>query len=210
MELVGSDPFISIPGHWVRSTLQRRLAGRFSDQAAIQRQRLEEDPGNLELRQHYISSALTAFRIVYTDFSEKHYGEIDYLYQLEFRRRLNDIVYYAGMIVEVSGGWAELNELGFTESRMRELLSTLHKNGIDALGELYLVHTVGFCYNVLGEMAEAARAGKAVLRLVVDAGEDPSNKVVASLLADAFSWLRRGELAHAVTAAGAESDRPEV
>lgn len=193
IQLVEADPFLQSPGHWVRSTMRRRVAGRFSDQAGLQRERLREGSPDEHLLSSYLENVLTAFRTVYTDFDRGAAADTDYFYKLEARRRINNIIYYASLVLDACPESKELEKLGFTQREMRELLDRLHPDGIEKETELYVIHTIGFACAVLGQVREAASVGRRLIALMVEAGEDPKTKVVATLLADAFAWIRKGD-----------------
>jgi hypothetical protein len=43
---------------------------------------------------------------------------------------------------------------------------------------------------VLGQVREATKAGKRLIALMAQRGDDPKDRFVANILTDAFMWLR--------------------
>jgi hypothetical protein len=186
--LIDSDQFLRTPGHWVRSTLQRRIASRFSSEVAQQRRKLAEqrDP---ELQASYLQNLLAAFQSVYSGADELPIAELDYLYSLEARRRINNILYYASLLLEIYGTQDGFQNLGIEEAYMRRLVSQLIPEGdITKVMELWIIHTIGAAYAVLGEAQLAAEAGNHLLNV---AKETEDAKSLVDILDDAFSWIQR-------------------
>jgi hypothetical protein len=186
--LIDSDPFLRTPGHWVRSTLQRRIASRFSSEVAQQRRKLAEQP-DPELQASYLQNLLAAFHSVYSGTDELPIAELDYLYSLEARRRINNILYYASRLLEIYGTQEGFRKLGIEEGYMLRLVSQLIPEGdITKVLELWIIHTIGSAYAVLGEVELAAEAGNHLLNV---AKETEDAKSLVDVLDDAFSWIQR-------------------
>ena len=187
VKLVDDDPFLRIPGHWVRSTIKRRVGSRFSEEASQQRRKLQEQP-DPELRDAYLQNLLLAFRSVHASADEIPEKESDVLYALENHRRVNNIVYYASLVLEVCPGSEGFRLLGIDEREMRQLLARLTEGDVTQLSEIGFIHTIGTAYATLGEMEEAAAAGN---RLVDVAKETADAARLTNVLADAFIWIQR-------------------
>jgi hypothetical protein len=196
VELVDSDPFLPTREHWVRSTIQRRIAMRFGRVAARQKEELRATHGDEELRRRYVDNLLKGFRKVHVGFSAPEDPDRDYLYKLEARRRINNIAYYASCILEEDPGSADLHDLGFGPNELRDLLGRLHADGIERVVELNIIHTIGCGYAVLGEIQQAVKAGRRLVGLMAERGDDPKDQDVAAMLADAFAWFRKGGVPH--------------
>jgi hypothetical protein len=190
VELIDSDPFLLPPEHWVRSTIRRRIAMRFEQSAARQREELRAAPADERLRAQYLDNLMKAFQSVYVGFQSTDDPDQDYLHSLEARRRVSNIVYYASCILreDVHGGG--LRGFGFGLNELRDLLGRLHPDGIERLSEPSIVHTIGCAYAVLRRMPEATKAGRRLIALMAQRGDDPKDQVVASMLTEAFMWLR--------------------
>jgi hypothetical protein len=190
VKLVDDDPFLRIPGHWVRSTIKRRVGSRFSEEASQQRRKLQEQP-DPELRDAYLQNLLLAFRSVHASADEIPEKESDVLYALENHRRVNNIVYYASLVLEVCPGPEGFRLLNIDETEMRQLLARLTEGDVTQLSEIGFIHTIGTAYAALGEMEEAAAAGN---RLVDVAKETADAARLTNVLADAFTWIQRRKL----------------
>jgi hypothetical protein len=66
----------------------------------------------------------------------------------------------------------------------------LHPDGLERVAEPNIAHTIGCAYAVLGQMREATKAGTRFIALMAQRGDDPKDPAVASMLTDAFTWLR--------------------
>jgi hypothetical protein len=201
-ELVEQDPFLGTPGHWVHSTMQRRVAARFSDEIAQQRGKLlvqfDSGVGSAELREGYEQKLLSAFRSVYPG-AEK-LPETDYLYSLEAKRRINNALYYASLVLEICPGAEGFRRLGIEEADLRRLLAQLvPQDDITKEFEIGILHTIGAAYWALSETNLAAAAGDHLVDLLKT---EASKKEV---LSDAFRWTRREARAVIDPAAGTPS-----
>jgi hypothetical protein len=190
LRLVEQDPFLQTPNHWVRSTMERRLAGQLSREAEKTLDQLKEYPDDQQ-RDCVLTDLLNAFKILYDGWRTPESPEVDYLRQLEARRRINNIVYIASLIFTVDPrGAGLLLKLGFDRHKMLSLLERLHGGRIDEITELNVVHTVGYASAILGDIPNSVRAGHQVMKLLIETGgsprEDPN---VARILTDALAWF---------------------
>jgi hypothetical protein len=190
VELIDSDPFLLPPEHWVRSTVRRRIAMRFEHSAARQREELRAAPTDEKLRTQYLDNLMKAFQSVYIGFKSMDDPDQDYFHRLEARRRIHDVVYYASGILSEDMDGKGLRSFGFGLSELRDLVERLHPHGIERLAEPKIIHTIGFAYAVLGQVREATKAGKRLIALMAQRGDDPKDRFVANILTDAFMWLR--------------------
>jgi hypothetical protein len=182
---VEHDPFLRIPGHWVHSTIKRRVGARFSEEALQQRRKLLDQP---ELRDSYLSNLLLAFGSVHAGSETLPKQHPDVLYALETRRRINNILYYASLVLEVCPAPDGFRKLGLDKNEMHRLLSELKQGDIRSLSEIGIIHTIGAAYAALGEMEAAAEAGN---HLVNVAKETADATRVSDILNDAFTWIQR-------------------
>ncbi|WP_315772315.1 MULTISPECIES: hypothetical protein [unclassified Bradyrhizobium] len=187
-ELVERDPFLRTPGHWVHSTMQRRIAARFSEEISQQRSKLIEglEAGAylIEQLEGYEQKLLSAFHSVYP-VAEK-LPDTDYLYSLEARRRINNVLYYASLVLEIHPGPDGFRKLGIEEPDLRRLLALLvPHDDITKEVEIGILHTIGATYAALGDASRAAAAGDHLINLLKT---ELGNRGV---LSDAFRWTRR-------------------
>jgi tetratricopeptide (TPR) repeat protein len=188
IKLIDSDQFLRTPGHWVRSTMQRRVASRFSNEVAQQRRKLAEQP-DPELQETYLRNLLSAFHSVYSSSDALRVDQSDYLYSLEARRRINNILYYASLLLEFYHRQDGFQKLGIEEPYMRRLISQLMPEGeITKVLEVGIIHTIGTAYAALGESELAARAGNHLLDIAKETEDAMS---LADILSDAFSWIQQ-------------------
>jgi hypothetical protein len=190
VELIDNDSFLLPREHWVRSTVRRRIAMRFEHSAARQREELRAAPTDEKLRTQYLDNLMKAFQSVYLGFKSTDDADQDYLHRLEARRRINDVVYYGSCILSEDVNGKGLRSFGFELNELRDLLGRLHPHGIERLAEPDIVYTIGLGYTVLGQMREAAKAGKCLIALMAQRGDDPKDRLVANMLTNAFMWLR--------------------
>jgi hypothetical protein len=195
-ELVDADPFLLPPGHWVRSTIRRRIAMRSGQAAAWQREKLQAAPTDQSLRTQYLSNLIKAFEDVYVGFDALDDSDANYLHKLEARQRINYIVYYASCLLNEDPEGAGLHRFGFGPNELRHLLGRLHPDGIERVAEPNVLHTIGFAYAVLRQSLEATNAGRRLITLMAQRGDDPKDRAVARILTDAFTWLRDAGIAH--------------
>jgi hypothetical protein len=189
LRLVEQDPFLQTPNHWVRSTMERRLAGQLSREAEKTLDQLKEYPDDRQ-RDRVLTDLLNAFKILYDGWRTPESPEVDYLHQLEARRRINNIVYIASLIFKVDPQGAGLLKLGFDRHRMLSLLERLHGGRIDEITELNVVHTVGYASAILGDIPNSVRAGHQVMKLLIETGGSPrEDPTVARILTDALAWF---------------------
>jgi hypothetical protein len=190
LRLVEQDPFLQTPNHWVRSTMERRLAAVLSRGAEETLDQLKEYP-NDQLRDHVLTDLLNAFKILYEGWRMPESPEVDYLRQLEAHRRINNIVYIASLIFTVDPRGAGLLKLGFDRHKMLSLLERLlHGGRIDEITELNVVHTVGYASAILGDFPNSVRAGHQVIKLLIETGDSPrEDPNVARILTDALAWF---------------------
>jgi hypothetical protein len=168
--------------------MQRRVASRFSREAAQQRRKLAGQP-DPELGANYVQNLLAAFRSLYTDVKDLRIVETDFLYNLETRRRVNNILYYASLVLEVHPGLTGFRMLGVEETDMRLLLAQLVPDGkITNVFEVGIIHTIGAAYASLDETERAAAAGE---RLIEIAKQTEDATKLADALNDAFTWIQR-------------------
>jgi hypothetical protein len=163
---------------------------RFEQSAARQREELRAAPADERLRAQYLDNLMKAFQGVYVGFESTDDPDQDYLHRLEARRRVNNIVYYASCILREDVHGEGLRGFGFGLNALRDLLGRLHPDGIERLAEPSIVHTIGCAYAVLRRAPEATKAGRRLITLMAQRGDDPKDQVVASMLTDAFLWLR--------------------
>jgi len=195
-ELVDADPFLLPPNHWVRSTIRRRIAMRSAQAAAWQREKLQAAPADQRLRTEYVSNLIKAFEDVYVGFDALDDSDANYLHRLEARQRTSSIVYYASCLLKEDSEGAGLHRFGFGPDELRHLLGRLHPDGIERVIEPNVVHTIGCAYAVLGQTLEATNAGRRLITLMAQRGDDPKDRAVARMLTDAFTWLRDAGIAH--------------
>jgi hypothetical protein len=189
--LVDDDPYLRNPAHWVRSTMQRRVAARFSEEAARLRRRLIEQP-TAELCESYFQSVLAAYQSMRSGGPERLIEEADFLYSLEARRRTNNLLYYASLVLEVCPGEKGFRWLELDETDMRRWLAQLVPGGdINNVLELGVIHTVGAAHAALGDVDQAVAAGN---RLIEVAKESEDATDHHALLNDAFMWIQRKNL----------------
>jgi hypothetical protein len=206
LRLVEQDPFLQTSNHWVRSTMERRLAAQLSHEAENTLYQLTESPDDQQ-RDRVLTDLLNAFKILYDGWITPESPEVDYLHQLESRRRINNIVYIASLIFSVDPQGTRLLKLGFDRHKMLSLLERLHGGRIDEITEINVVHTVGYAFWILRDIPNAVRAGHQVMKLLIETGgsprEDPN---VARILTDALAWFAsaQGDLSFEVSIAGNE------
>lgn len=190
-ELMTSDPFLGDGNHWVRSTILRRLAVNFSERARHLRQRMREDPRNLELKNAYVDALKKALSTVYEGFGLTS-GDLeqDYLARLERIRRANNVVYCGALLYEAAGSLETVADTGFDLDKLKAVLEQLHPETIEEVDDRALVHTIGYAYHVLGDANNARRAADRLIELLKLSGADPRDKQIASLISDAFHWSR--------------------
>jgi tetratricopeptide (TPR) repeat protein len=185
VNLVDDDPFLRIPGHWVHSTIRRRVGARFSEEAAQQRRKLSEQP---ELREGYLQNLLLAFRNVHAGADRLPEQHSDVLYALERRRRINNVLYYASLVLEVCPGPEGFRQLGIDRGEMNLLLSQLMRGDVTSLSEIGIIHTIGAAYAALGEKEAAAAAGNHLVNVAKETAEATR---MTNFLNDAFTWIQR-------------------
>ncbi len=139
---IDTDPFLSTPNHWVRSTMQRRLARRLTSKAEVLVNRFDREGSSAD-RDAALAELGSAFQIMLRGWQYPQ-EQNDYLFQLEARRRINNIVYIASLILRVDPSWASLRQLEFGPNEFRAMLQRLHGGSVDSMNEFRLVHTVGY------------------------------------------------------------------
>ena len=117
LALIDADPFLSTRQHWVRSTIKRRVAARYMEQAEELREQFESGGSNEQLRRKYLDLLLQSFRIVYSGYPDEVAPSHDNFFELEARRRVNNIAYYASLILEQPGGPARMDAMNFGQRR---------------------------------------------------------------------------------------------
>jgi hypothetical protein len=188
LRLVGADRFLQSPNHWVRSTMQRRLATRLSKAAEAQVDELTKAKSTAD-RAPTLRQLLDAFKVLLDGRVSPGTPAADYLYQLEARRWTNNVVYIASVILVLDPNSAELRQLGFGPEQLKPMLEQLQAGPIEAMTERSLIHTVGYASAAMNDMQTAACAGRRLLDLIVEMGEDPRDERVARVLADAIRWM---------------------
>jgi tetratricopeptide (TPR) repeat protein len=185
--LVEGDRFLQTPNHWVRSTMQRRLSFRLLRvvEAQVDEQKnLKNGAGKASL----IAQLLEAFKVLLKGRMSLGSPAADNLYQLEARRSLNNVVYIASMILKLDSDSSELQQLGFGCEQLKLMVEQLQAGPIEAMTERDLIHTVGYASNVMNDMQTAARAGRRLVDLIVEMGENPHDEQVSRVLAHAIDW----------------------
>ena len=193
LALIDADPFLSTRQHWVRSTIKRRVAARYMEQAEELREQLESGGSNEQLRRKYLDLLLQSFRIVYSGYPDEVASSHDNFFELEARRRVNNIAYYASLILEQPGGPARMDAMNFGQEDLRALVEKLSPSGIQEVTDVNIAHTIGYAHDVLSDIAQADLAANQLMILIRDTGGDPKrDKSVASAMADALKWFSRG------------------
>src|SRR5262249_40271002 len=132
-------------------------------------------------------NVLAAFQAIYMHGKELSEAQPDFFYSLESRRRLNNLVYYASLVLEACPGPEGFEALGLGEAELRQMLARLVPEGIDQIPEIGVIHTVGAAYAALGEKELAAQAGNRFLEV---AKESEDARELSDVLADAFMWIQ--------------------
>lgn len=219
LALIENDPFLRTPLHWVKSTMRRRIASRFMEQAETKREELkqrveqirnecqsradknreapdlgrvaealENDTTYARLSHECMDHVREAFSYLY----EGYPGELESADPLEVRRRTNNIVYCASLILEQEPDSHFLKEREFGREELASMVQSLHAAGIQDVIEPSVVHTIGYAYSVLGDATLASGAAKQLMLLFGEIGADPTrNEGEARLIADALRWFSR-------------------
>jgi hypothetical protein len=193
LKLVNTDPFIRTPRHWVKSTMRRRVAWRYAERAEKIRDKFgTRDANEPALLREYMDNLKHAFDLIYAGYPEEVSSREDIFYEIEARRRINNIVYYGSQILEQPDGADRLQGAGFGMDELREMIKLLHPGGINNVVETNIAHTIGYAYNLLGEVGEATVAAQRVFTLVGETGGDPTkDKGLARVMGDAIRWMHR-------------------
>jgi len=187
--------FRKYPGHWVRSTICRRRAWPLFEEAGKLRRQLrdESNPERERLARNYRDVVRKAFVLVYEDFPYDHGlpemdSESQVFLELEAQRRINNIVYMAALFLEAKGEYAHLHP-SFRRADLMRLTKRLYPDGIEAVTEVNIVHTIGCALHVLGEIQLAKQVGERLIRLIYDQGETFEGlPETSNLIADALRW----------------------
>lgn len=185
LALLDQDSFID-EGHWLGSIVRRRLALHFAAQAQDALEMLKVRPEDGDLRATCLRQLREAFLVVYDRFNPTEAGRA-YLERLEFKRRLNNLVYYAALYIG-AGGPVETLQTGFNSVRLKRLTMQLHADGIREVAEWGVAHTIGKVYAALGERQLCAEAAERVLALISRSKENADSKAIRLVLNDALSW----------------------
>jgi hypothetical protein len=197
LQLAGADRFLQSPNRWVRSTMQRRLSYRLLRAAESQVEELTKSESAAE-RALAIKLLFDAFKAMLAAGSISDVPAADYLHRLEERRRINQIVYAASLILVLEPESAELRRLGYGPEHLKSLVERLQEGPIEEMTERAIVHTVGYASAAMNDMQTAARAGRRLENLIRETGEDIRDKDVARVLSDAWVWQGRAHFRAAV------------
>ena len=189
-QLMRADAFLSDPGHWVFSTVQRRSASAIYMEAEKLCQSWHSDPADQARRQQFEARLLEAFGLVRDGFHVPSQASDDQLQQLEATRRANNIVFYASRFITEHAADDSLARLDITRTELDALIHFLCPDTVAALFDTGLVHTIGYAHFALGSAEAASEAGERVVALILEAGDDPHEEETAKLLSDAFTWIR--------------------
>jgi hypothetical protein len=189
-ELVDADPYLkATPFHWIRSTIRRRRASYVLDDARMAREAFVEHPDRPELLTRYLGLLRDAFIGVFTGFDPDTCPSGEGFAAIEWRRRINNIVFYSALYLEADQDLTELHPLGYNRSVMRRLAARLYAPGtIKDVAERYIAHTIGYAYWVLGETVLAQEAGERLVSLLLDSDRSLPDTEVASYMKDVRRW----------------------
>jgi hypothetical protein len=189
-ELLETDPYLfGNQDLWIRSMIQRRTGFLIVQEAAKLEQQIKSNPTEAgALQEQYHLLLKTAFRRLFDKFRKPPPSEDQaYLAQLEYGRRLNNLVYRAAMLL-AAAGWSELNNAGLEEAGLRELIAQLHPAGVNAVLDPAVAHTIGAAYAVLNEGEGAAAAGRQVLELIESNSGDLTEDDIRVIRPEAERW----------------------
>lgn len=184
------DPYVE-ENHWVRSTVRRRMGYHFATKARSVQADLQADPANTALRDRYRENLREAFSTVYSGFRESGPGVVREEL-LEYRRRVNNIVYYASLYLETGADLTDLTP-SFDRDALLKLIERLQPEALPDMIEWNVVHTVGYAYHVLGYAGLANVAADTLWQLVSRSGASTESPAIRRALEDAMAWKRTAE-----------------
>jgi hypothetical protein len=188
IELWPGDAYRPADPHWVVSTMNRRKAADLVQPLARARETWTAGPPDEATEASYLdglTDAIEPLCKVYWDLAP----DADFLFRLEHRRLLNNIVYYASLVREFNSSWGRLAPFGLDEVGFRRKLEALHADGFEAVREPPIGHTIGFAYKVLGDERTASAIGRHLIDLLMienSMGVSLRNE----LFNDARHWIR--------------------
>jgi tetratricopeptide (TPR) repeat protein len=191
MKCLAADSYISHE-HWISSTIVRRMAYHFARQAHEVYERLKTNPTDEALALQYRTHVREAFLTIFEGFDEQRSAD-NLLAGLESQRRLNNIVYYASLYVEVHGDPRDLAP-GFDEERLLELVRKLHPHGIARVDAWNVLHTIGYAYHAMNRHDDASEAADALWNLIARIGTSTQSVGIRNALDDALTWKKQGAL----------------
>ena len=186
---LADDPYLTDPNHWVRSTIHRRHMYSLFVEAEKAYAEWRRDKSKTGLRDQAECQMAAAFRQAMDGFS-LDLAKVDFLHWLETTRRANNILFYASRFLVEHAAPDGFERLGTSPDELYRLIAFLCPDGMDALSDVALVHTLGYAYFALGDSEQAAVAGKCLLVLILESGDDLHDPQTAALLNDAFKWVR--------------------
>lgn len=192
LSLLNKDPYLfGRKGHFISSTIPRRVSYLLSQEAEeLARTAGEDGKLNQETERRCISLLMEAFRCIFANLEEPTDEISAYFSQIEYRRRLNNIVFTVVKILETSDSdWALLKKEGLDEAGFRELLAKLHPHGIDQVQEFPICHTIGAAYYVLGEARLAKEAAEQLKYLCEHEPADTSVEDIDLAMGEIDRWL---------------------
>lgn len=193
LALITEDPFVPRQAHWVRSTIRRRVASRPGMAAERARAKSAEVELSGSVRDEYLRNVSDAFVTVYENFEQEIAPDLGGLYEIEARRRTNNVAYYGALVFEADPLSTCLMDVNFGEAQLRDLIARLHPRGIAEVIEPTVAHTIAYGYHVLGEVELARTWSGHLLQLIGDSGRDPKkDDEIASVVSDAVRWLLAG------------------
>jgi hypothetical protein len=182
---IGADSLEVPQDHWIHSTILRRSINlRLRRMEGLRQAGLN---GDADAREQYVAAYVKAVRELRQDYEPTAPHPGDYLYSLERKRRINNIVYYASLLLEMDHDGVGLADAGLTRPQLRQFLQSLHPDGIRHVPEENIVHTVGFAYFQLGLTEEAREAGQRLRQMVLD-NETVDVEAARKLLSEAANW----------------------